>query len=187
MGLVSQYIRHYIMLVLLQGIVEILLRKFWTLHSLHNALYQTVKNTVMKANNFFIFPNLIHNLILSLTDRRNSSIHSLNSDPQSPEILQSQRSITHTQLYDGRYKYIIYYIKNYMFRHFSLAILHNTCDTSYPLHLLPPHCIQHTQVEYSCLLRFFIYQPEDGQWKVPKHVVLYVINSIHICTIIQLC
>jgi len=29
------------------------------------------------------------------------------------------------------------------------------------------------------------YQPEDGQWKVPKHVVvLYVINSIHISTII---
>ena len=28
-----------------------------------------------------------------------------------------------TQLYDGRDMYKIYYIKNYMFRHFSLAIL----------------------------------------------------------------
>jgi len=31
-------------------------------------------------------------------------------------------------------------------------ILHNTCEISYPLHLLPPHCIQPTQVECSCLL-----------------------------------
>jgi len=31
----------------------------------------------------------------------------------------------------------------------------------------------------------FVSQPEDGQCKVPKHVVvLYVINSIHISTII---
>ena len=35
---------------------------------------------------------------------------------------------------------------------------------------------------------FVIYQPEDGQCKVPKHVVvLYVINYIHISTIIWLC
>jgi len=34
-------------------------------------------------------------------------------------------------------------------------ILHNTCKISYPLHLLPPHCIQHTQVEYSWLVSFF--------------------------------
>jgi len=32
---------------------------------------------------------------------------------------------------------------------------------------------------------FFISQPEDGQCKVPKRVVvLYVVNSIHISTII---
>ena len=56
---------------------------------------------------------------------------------------------------------------------------------SYRLHLLPPHCIQPTKVEYSCLLTFLIYQPEDGQLKVPKHVVvIYVINYIHISTII---
>jgi len=29
---------------------------------------------------------------------------------------------------------------------------------------------------------FFISQPEDGQCKGPKHVVLYVIKSIHIST-----
>jgi len=35
------------------------------------------------------------------------------------------------------------------------------------------------------LLSFSIYQPDDGQCKVPKHVVvLHVINSIHISTII---
>ena len=29
--------------------------------------------------------------------------------------------------------------------------------------------------------KFFIYQPDDGQWKVPKHVVvIYVINIIYI-------
>ena len=33
-------------------------------------------------------------------------------------------------------------------------ILHNTCEFSYPLNLLPPHCTQYTQVEYSCLLSF---------------------------------
>jgi len=60
-----------------------------------------------------------------------------------------------TQHYDGRDMYRIYYIKNYMFRHFTLAI-------------------------FSCLLSFFISQPEDGQCKVPKHVVLYVINSIYL-------
>ena len=50
-----------------------------------------------------------------------------------------------TQLFAGRDMYRIYYIKNnYMFRHFTLAILHNTCEISYPLHLLPPHCIQPT-------------------------------------------
>jgi len=67
-----------------------------------------------------------------------------------------------TQLYDGRDMYRIYYIKNnYMFRHFSLAIFRLIC--------------------------FFISQPEDGQRKVPKHVVvLHVINSIHISTIIKL-
>jgi len=31
------------------------------------------------------------------------------------------------------------------------------------------------------LNKFFIYQPDDGQWKVPKHVVVnYVINYIYI-------
>jgi len=34
----------------------------------------------------------------------------------------------------------------------------------------------------SCLPMFLIYQPEDGQWKGPKQVVLYVI--IHIYTTI---
>jgi len=29
--------------------------------------------------------------------------------------------------------------------------------------LLPPNCMQPTKVECSCLLSFFIYQPEDGQ------------------------
>jgi len=63
-------------------------------------------------------------------------------------------------------------------------ILHNTCEISYQFHLLPPRCIQPTQVEYSCLQSFFIYQHEDGQCKVPKHVVvLYVINSVHSSTI----
>ena len=37
--------------------------------------------------------------------------------------------------------------------------------------------MQPTQVECSCLPMFLNYQPEDGQCKVPKHVVvLYVIN-----------
>jgi len=64
-----------------------------------------------------------------------------------------------TQIYDGRDMYRIYYIKNnYMFGHFKLDIF-----------------------------RFFISQAEHGQCKVPKHVVvLYVINSIHISTIIYL-
>ena len=30
-------------------------------------------------------------------------------------------------------------------------------------------------------MKFFIYQPEDGQWKGPKHVVdFYVINNIYL-------
>ena len=63
--------------------------------------------------------------------------------------------------------------------------LHNTCEISYPLHPWPPPCIQPTQVECSCLPMFLIYQPEDGQCKVPNHVVvLYVINYIHISTTI---
>ena len=55
--------------------------------------------------------------------------------------------------------YKVYYIKNnYMFRHFTLAIFR---------------------------LRN---EPEYGQCKVPKYiVVLYVMKSIHISTIIQLC
>ena len=43
-------------------------------------------------------------------------------------------------------------------------ILHNKCEISYPLHLLPPHCIQHTQVEYNCLLRFFFHL---STWRWP--------------------
>jgi len=36
--------------------------------------------------------------------------------------------------------------------------------------------------------REIISQPDDGHCKGPKHVaVLYVINSIHISTIIKLC
>ena len=56
------------------------------------------------------------------------------------------------------------------------------CEISFPLDLLPPHCIQPTQVKCSCLLSFFFnYQPEDGQWKGPKHVVdLYVINYTYL-------
>ena len=63
-----------------------------------------------------------------------------------------------TQLYDGRDMYRIYYIKNnYMFRPFKLASI----------------------LEYSCLPSFFISQPDDGQFKGSKHVVvLYVINSM---------
>ena len=59
----------------------------------------------------------------------------------------------------------------------------HTHFTSYPPTVYNPH------VEHSCLLSFFfISQPEDDQCKVPKHVVvLYVINSIHISTIIHLC
>ena len=59
--------------------------------------------------------------------------------------------------------------------------LHNTCEISYPLHPWPPHCTQPTQVECSCLPMFLIYQPEDGQWKGPKYVVvLYVINYTYL-------
>jgi len=36
-------------------------------------------------------------------------------------------------------------------------------DYTYPIHLLPPHCIQPIQVEYICLLNIFISQSEDGQ------------------------
>ena len=61
-------------------------------------------------------------------------------------------------------------------------ILHDTCKISYPPHLLPPHSIQPTYVEYSCLLSFSI---STWRWpfKGPKHVVdLYVVNSIYIST-----
>jgi len=53
---------------------------------------------------------------------------------------------------------------------------YTTCEISFPRHILPPHFIQPTEVKCICLLIFFIYQPEDGQRKEPKHVVLYVIN-----------
>jgi len=47
-------------------------------------------------------------------------------------------------------------------------ILHNTCEISYPLHLLPPRCIQPTQVECSCLLSFSFINlkmaNENGYW-----------------------
>jgi len=70
--------------------------------------------------------------------------------------------------------YRIYYIKNnYMFRHLTSVIfrLRNEKKLSKQL--------------YST---FFISQPEDDQCQVPKHVVvLYVINSIRISTIFQLC
>ena len=67
--------------------------------------------------------------------------------------------------------------------------LHSTCvgciqwggqgwsGYEYPLHPWPPHCIQPTQVECSCLPMFLIYQPEDGQWKGPKHVVVLCVIS----------
>jgi len=59
--------------------------------------------------------------------------------------------------------------------------LHNTCEISYPLHPWPPYFIQPTQIECSCLPMFLIYQPEDGQWKRSKHVVvLYVINYTYL-------
>jgi len=58
---------------------------------------------------------------------------------------------------------------------------YTTCEISFPLHILLPHCIQPTQVKCSCLLSFFNYQPEDGKWKGPKHVVdLYVINYTYL-------
>jgi len=45
----------------------------------------------------------------------------------------------------------------------------------------PPLCIQPTQVECSPLPMFLIYQPEDGQWKGPKYVVvLFVINYTYL-------
>ena len=34
--------------------------------------------------------------------------------------------------------------------------LHNACEISYQHHLLPPHYIQHTQIECNCLLSFLI-------------------------------
>ena len=53
--------------------------------------------------------------------------------------------------------------------------------SGYPHHPWPPQCIQPTQVECSCLPMFLIYQPEDGQWKGPKHeVVLYVISYTYL-------
>jgi len=78
-----------------------------------------------------------------------------------------------TQLYDGRDMYRIYYINNnYMFRHFTLAIFRLRNE-------------KNLVSSYTHFVMFFISQPEDGQCKVPKHVVvLYVINSIRISTII---
>ena len=62
-----------------------------------------------------------------------------------------------TQLYDGRDMYRMYYTKNN--------------------YMFRPF-----------ILAIFISQPEDGQCRWPKHVVvLYVINSLHISTIIYLC
>jgi len=56
-----------------------------------------------------------------------------------------------------------------------------TCEISYPPHPLPPHCTQPTVVKCSSLTMFLIYQPEDGQWKGPKYVVvLYVINYTYL-------
>jgi hypothetical protein len=49
--------------------------------------------------------------------------------------------------------------------------LHNTCEISYPLHLLPPQCIQPKKLEYSCLLSFHL-SAWRWQLKVPKHVVV---------------
>jgi len=69
-----------------------------------------------------------------------------------------------------------------MFRHFTLAIFRlRNKKLSKQVYLTYVGCIQ-----YSCLLSFFfISQPENGQCKVPKHVVvLYVIISIRISTII---
>ena len=53
------------------------------------------------------------------------------------------------------------------------------CEISYPLHPLPPACIQPTQVEYSCLLSFFIYQPEDVQCKRPKQCSCSLCNKLY--------
>ena len=49
-------------------------------------------------------------------------------------------------------------------------------------HSTPDHPTAYNpQVQYSCLPMFLIYQPEDGQWKGPKHVVvLYVINYTYL-------
>jgi len=50
-----------------------------------------------------------------------------------------------------------------------------------PTSTLTSPCIQPTKVEGSCLPMFLIYQPEDGQLKVPKHVVvLYVTNYTYL-------
>ena len=48
--------------------------------------------------------------------------------------------------------------------------LHSTCVG----------CIQPTQVACSCSPMFLIYQPEDGQLKGPKHVVV-VAATLELC------
>jgi len=80
-----------------------------------------------------------------------------------------------------------------MFRHFTLAIfrLRNEKKLSTQLYSTCVGCIQwggEVGTRSRCVLSFFISQPEVGQCQVPKHViVLYVINSIHISIITQLC
>ena len=52
----------------------------------------------------------------------------------------------------------------------------------YPLHLVPPHCIQYTQVEYSYLLSFFNYwtwrwpmkSAETYSWSLCNNIYIYI-------------
>ena len=57
---------------------------------------------------------------------------------------------------------------------------YTTCQISFPLHILPPLCIQPTQVKCNCLLSFWIIILKMASEKGPKHVVLYVINYTYL-------
>jgi len=58
-------------------------------------------------------------------------------------------------------------------------ILHNTCQISYPLHLVPPHCIQPTEVEYSCLLSFFNFSTWRWPMKRTETCSCYLCNKFY--------
>ena len=78
-----------------------------------------------------------------------------------------------------------------MFRHFTLAIFRlrneKVSKQLYSTYLTSPLYTTHISRVQLLTKFFFVSQPEYGQCKVQKHiVVLYVINSIHISTIIQL-